>query len=132
MKSLQRVIATLLIICFSGATTMQAAQAALVPTEEAAAVAAGSEQPAKSRLNALLERADVQGEFERLGLSTDVAKARVAALTDSEAAMLADEIDRAPAGASDILGVALFIFVLLLVTDILGFTKIFPFTRSIR
>ena len=32
----------------------------------------------------------------------------------------------------DVIGVIVFIFVLLLITDILGFTKIFPFTRSIR
>jgi hypothetical protein len=56
----------------------------------------------------------------------------VAALTDAEAAQLADQIDQAPAGASDILGVLVFIFVLLLVTDILGLTKVFPFTRSVR
>jgi hypothetical protein len=44
---------------------------------------------------------------------------------------VAAQIDAAPAGG-DVLGVIIFIFVLLLVTDILGFTKIFPFTRSIR
>ena len=32
----------------------------------------------------------------------------------------------------DVLGVIVFIFVLLLITDILGLTKIFPFTRSVR
>ena len=38
--------------------------------------------------------------------------------------------DKAPAGG--IIGVILFVFFVLLVTDILGFTKVFPFTRSIR
>jgi hypothetical protein len=60
------------------------------------------------------------------------ARARVAALTDAEAQMLVDQIDTSPAGASDILGALVFIFVLLLVTDILGLTKVFPFTRSAR
>jgi hypothetical protein len=31
-----------------------------------------------------------------------------------------------------VIGTIVFIFVVLLITDILGFTKIFPFTRSIR
>ncbi len=38
---------------------------------------------------------------------------------------------RTPAGG-DVLGVLLTIFIVLLVTDILGFTKVFPFTRAIR
>ena len=54
-----------------------------------------------------------------------------AALSDAEAIDLAARIDQAPAGG-DILGTLTFLFVLLLVTDILGFTKIFPFTRAIR
>ena len=53
-------------------------------------------------------------------------------LSDAEAAYLADQIDHAPAGGDSLLGVLVFIFVLLLVTDILGLTKVFPFTRSVR
>lgn len=45
---------------------------------------------------------------------------------------LADQLDHAPAGASGVLGAIVFIFLLLLITDILGFTKVYPFTRSIR
>jgi hypothetical protein len=70
--------------------------------------------------------------LEARGVSVDAARARVAALTDAEAAHVAAQIDAAPAGADGVLGTIVFIFVLLLITDILGFTKIFPFTRSIR
>ena len=55
---------------------------------------------------------------------------RVAALTDEEASAMADQIEKAPAGG--IIGVIVFIFLVLLVTDILGLTKVFPFTRSVR
>jgi hypothetical protein len=55
----------------------------------------------------------------------------VAALTDAESAQVAAQIDQAPAGG-DVLGVIVTIFVVLLITDILGFTKVFPFTRAIR
>jgi len=36
-----------------------------------------------------------------------------------------------PAGG-EILGILLTVFIVLLITDILGFTKVFPFTRSIQ
>ena len=85
-----------------------------------------------ARLNAALARADVVAGLEARGVSVEQARARVAALSDAEAAHVADQIDQAPAGAADALGVILFVFVLLLITDILGFTKIFPFTRSVR
>jgi hypothetical protein len=55
----------------------------------------------------------------------------VAALTDEEARQLAGQVDSLPAGG-DVLGVLLTVFLVLLITDILGFTKIFPFTRPVR
>jgi hypothetical protein len=78
----------------------------------------------------MLARADVQAEMERQGLDAALAAERIAALTDEEATMLADEVDRAPAGG--IIGAILLVFFVLLVTDSLGLTKVFPFTRSVR
>ena len=40
-------------------------------------------------------------------------------------------LDQMPAGG-EIIGILFTIFIVLLVTDILGFTKVFPFTRSIK
>ena len=59
------------------------------------------------------------------------AKARVNALTDDEAHKIAGKLDQLPAGG-DILDVLLLVFIILLITDILGYTKVFPFTRSVR
>jgi len=62
-------------------------------------------------------------------------KARVAALTDQEAAQLAERIDQLPAGADAggaLISALLIIFIVLLITDILGVTKVFPFTRPIK
>ena len=55
---------------------------------------------------------------------------RVAALTDDEAGRLAEQINSAPAGG--IIGALLLVFFVLLVTDILGLTKVYPFTRPVR
>jgi hypothetical protein len=110
---------------------LQSVQAApLIGTAEVAAVQVPAD--GRARLSAVLDRADVAAALEARGVSVEQARSRVAALSDAEAAQLADQIDQAPAGAADALGIILFIFVLLLLTDILGFTKVFPFTRSVR
>ena len=44
---------------------------------------------------------------------------------------LAGRMDQAPAGG-EFLGLLFTVFIVLLVTDILGLTKVFPFTRSVR
>ena len=86
----------------------------------------------RERVVTLLERADVQARLQAHGVSPAEVKARVAALTDAEAAELAAKIDQLPAGGADILGVALIVFLVLLLTDILGYTKVFPFTKPMK
>ena len=86
----------------------------------------------RERIVTLLERADVRAQLEAHGVSPAEVKARVAALTDAEAAELAARIDELPAGGVSILGVILIVFLVLLVTDILGYTKVFPFTRPMK
>jgi len=133
MNSTRRVLTWLLAASLSYAGMLQGAQAALIGTEQVAAATA-QEPPlgaAQERLAGLLQRDDVVTALQARGVTPDQARARVAALSDSEAAQLVDQIDSAPAGG-DVLGVIVFIFVLLLITDILGLTKVFPFTRSVR
>jgi hypothetical protein len=52
-------------------------------------------------------------------------------MSDSEVAQLAGRIDQAPAGG-EVLGLLFTVFIVLLITDIMGLTKVFPFTRSVR
>lgn len=134
MSKTRRFVTWLLAACLSYAGLLQGAQAALIGTEQLAAATVPPAQPgdAQARLQQLLARADVVAALRERGVSAEQARARVAALTDAEAALVAEQIDTAPAAGSDVLGTLVFIFVLLLITDILGFTKIFPFTRSIR
>jgi hypothetical protein len=73
----------------------------------------------------------VRARLQAYGVDPAQAQARVAALTDEEAARLAAQIDELPAGG-DILGAAVVVFLVLLFTDVMGYTKIFPFTRSVR
>jgi hypothetical protein len=107
----------------------QSVQAAMIGTEQA--VAATTTQQNREKIAAALDRPDVVAQLEKMGVDKTEAQARVAALSDAEAASLAGRVDSMPAGG-DIIGAVLFVFVLLLVTDILGLTKVFPFTRSVR
>jgi hypothetical protein len=133
MTLTKRWITPLLCACLSFAGFMQSAHATLVSTEQvAASEGVRSATAQRDYVNATLARADVAAGLAERGVSVEQARARVAALTDDEVATVAHTIDTAPAGASDVLGVIVTIFVVLLITDILGFTKVFPFTRSIR
>ncbi len=105
------------------------ANAAMIGTEEI--VATQSRQDAERKISATLARDDVAKTLVKLGVRADEVQERVAALSDDEIAKLSDRIDRMPAGG-DFFGTVGVIFVILLITDILGFTKIFPFTRSQR
>lgn len=130
MKKFKRLLAVVLSLSFFNATLIQTTQAALIPTEEIARAEAATSESGHARLAAAFARADVRAEMERQGLDPSVAAERIAALTDEEAARLADQIDSAPAGG--IIGAILLVFFVLLLTDILGLTKVFPFTRSVR
>lgn len=125
---LKQTLAALLIVSTAHVGFVQTAQAAMIGTEQVAQ--ARSADAARAQLNEAFARADVQARLQALGVDSSDARERVAALTDDEALRLAGEIDKAPAGG--IIEVILFVFFVLLVTDILGFTKVFPFTRSIR
>ncbi|HEX9806340.1 MAG TPA: PA2779 family protein [Alteraurantiacibacter sp.] len=119
-------MARVLIICTFALGMPLPVSADIVTTDQ---VYASSE---RDRVRSFLDRADVRSQMQSLGVDANAARARVDALTDEEAAKLAGQIDQLPSGASDVLGVLLFVFIVLLITDILGLTKIFPFTRSIR
>ncbi len=107
---------------------LQTVQAGMVGTEQ---LVAGVTQAERGRVIAFLQREDVRRALETQGVSGVDAESRVAALTDAEIIEINDRIDQLPAGG-DVLGILFAVFVILLVTDIIGFTKVFPFTRSIR
>ncbi len=79
-----------------------------------------------------LQRDDVRQELTRMGVDSAQAVERVSALSDEEVLRLHGRIDQAQAAGDGLVGALVFIFVLLLVTDLLGLTKVFPFTRSMR
>lgn len=140
MPMLRRVVA-LSVALSLGLTTLplraQPGGSGLISTEQVAALQAPSAAQVaqaaadRARLLATLDRAELAAQLRERGVSPEALRQRVASLTDAEAAALMAQIDQAPAGA-DVLGLLFTVFIVLLVTDILGLTKVFPFTRPIR
>lgn len=126
-----RLLARLLTVILSASLMAQPVFAQSISTEQAAAAVAQAPSDAHARLQAALDRADLSAALQARGVGIDQLRERVATLTDAEARDLVAQIDNAPAGA-DVLGLLFTVFIVLLVTDILGLTKVFPFTRSVR
>ena len=87
---------------------------------------------ARDSLAQALARAEVRARLESYGVNPSDVQARVDALSDDEAMQLAQRLDSLPAGGNGIIGAIVLVFLVLLLTDIMGLTKVFPFTRSIR
>jgi hypothetical protein len=116
---IKRLIAMLVALCFTA-------------TSQAAMIATPND---RSQLLGVLERAEVQSQLQAQGVSLAQAKARVAALSDAEAAQLMAQIESLPAGGDvggALISAVLIVFLVLLLTDILGLTKVFPFTKPIK
>ena len=130
IKPLRRTLSLLLIAALVlGSLPVAAAPApadGMVTTQDA--LAAERAQGDRDRIHAVLAREDVREQLVAQGVDPAEVEARVAALSDAEAAQMADRLDEMPAGAS-VVGALFAVFVILLVTDILGLTNVYPFTR---
>jgi hypothetical protein len=129
----KRVMASILVFCMATLGLHGGAQAGIIGTGDvlAAQGAVANADANRDTLNRLLARDDVRQGLIAQGIDPEAARARVSALTDLEAASLAGRLDQTPAGG-DILGILFTALLVLLITDILGWTKVFPFTRSIK
>jgi len=75
------------------------AYAEIVGTDEAAASVEPANQNAdREKLRAFIERPEVIEKLKAMGVSSDEAKARVAAMGDKEIHMIASNLDMLPAG----------------------------------
>ncbi|HRO60515.1 MAG TPA: PA2779 family protein [Burkholderiaceae bacterium] len=129
-QGLSRLLAMLLVVALIGTTGFPApASARLVATDEALATA--QIDGSRAAIGDWLARDEVRAQMLALGVDPAEVDARVALLGDEEVRELAGRLDTLPAGGS-VLGVLFAVFIVLLVTDILGLTKVFPFTQPVR
>src|SRR5258706_16233524 len=116
MPFFRRSVSTALIVSMVGMGLPLSAQAGMVPTTTVAA------ESAKERIVSLIERSDVRAQLHAFGVNPADAKARVAALSDAEAAQLAARFDSLPAGGDGggaVIGALGLIFLVLLLPGLL-------------
>lgn len=113
--------------------SVQTANAKMVDTN--AVIAVQQETVNRERVAAFLGREDVQKVMIQQGVDPAEAQQRVASLSPSELTKMANSMDQLPAGSGGvgaIVGAVVFVFVVLLVTDLLGLTHVFPFVNAQR
>ncbi|MCJ8499261.1 PA2779 family protein [Desulfatitalea alkaliphila] len=107
------------------------AQAAMMGTGDLLRLPGSDTAPSAEILNDT--RQALAHQLQEWGVSPQEARARVAAMTDSEVIRLAEAIEQMPAGAGvlEFLAVlALLGFITLVITDIVGVTDVFTFIKK--
>ena len=121
----------LAIFMFMLSGPFQSAMAAMIETESV--VDSERAHNAREYLKTFLACEDVKSALVSQGINPQEAQIRIDSLTEEEARFVADQLDQMPAGGdffTALLIVVFLIFVILLVTDITGYTDIFPFVKS--
>ena len=88
----------------------------------------------RTRVESFLLRDDVQKQLILLGIDPEEATSRVASLSDGEIQQIAGRLDELPAGEGGgigpLVGAIVLIFLVLLITDLIGLTDVFPFVKK--
>ncbi len=105
-------------------------QAAMVDNSQL--IAQSQIEMSKQDILAELDRQDVQDRLVAMGVDIDTAKQRINQMTEQELAQVAQDFDNLPAGSGHIIGAILVIFIVLVVTDMLGATDVFGFVHDIN
>lgn len=125
-----KVIALMLASFLFASLTVPAAQAQMVSTD--ALLRTQQMQQERAAVATALERADIRAALLDYGVEPAQVQARIESLSAEEIHTLAQNIEQLPSGGDSALGILLFVFVLLLITDILGLTHVFPFVNHKR
>jgi uncharacterized iron-regulated membrane protein len=131
LKKVMRPVALLLVVSFCLLNfNVPNAQAKMIGTD---AVIAGQQvADQRAQVADFMAREDVKQIMTQYGVDPVEAQQRVDSLSNEELAHLANSIDQLPAGGSAvgvIVGAALLVFIILLITDLVGLTHVFPFVN---
>ena len=133
-RSFFRLVARFLIVSlFALHLPMSSSNAAMIGTENAIDQTLTTQN--RDKVEAFMTRTDVREQMQKMGVNADDATSRVASMTDQEISKVAGKIDELPAaggGAATVLIVLLIVFIVLVITDVLGWTKIFPWSIGPR
>jgi hypothetical protein len=109
------------------------AQARMIDTNTV--IAKQQETADRERVATFLAREDVKQIMVQHGVDAQEAQKRLESLSNTELTKIANSMDQLPAGGdglSTIVGATVLIFLVLLITDILGFTHVFSFVNHQR
>jgi Mg2+ and Co2+ transporter CorA len=85
----------------------------------------------KATLLQAVQREDVQQQLSSMGVSTADVESRINQMTHEEIAQLNLHMAELPAGEG-VLGTIVLIFIVLVITDVIGATDIFPFVHPVN
>jgi hypothetical protein len=78
-----------------------------------------------------INRADVQEQLSDMGVSAADLEERINQMTGEEIAQLNQQLNELPAG-SGVLGIIVLVFIVFVITDVIGATNIFPFIHPVK
>lgn len=128
MKFAKRTLATILAIAILS-LSYNSVHAARVSNEQV--ISQTQQLDARKQLVDIINRADVKQQLLALGVEPEHVTSRINQMTADEIAQLNRQIETLPAGG-DLLGVLLVVFIVFVITDVIGATDIFPFIKSIN
>lgn len=123
-------------VMFCVSVPLGAVQAGMVSTEDV--IGTAQAEADRELVDAFLASEQVKAQLRALGIDPAEASRRASALSDAERRMLAGRIGETPAGqgagaaVAAVVGAAVLIFLVLLLTDLLGLTDVFPFINKRR
>lgn len=128
MKSFRRTLAVILSFLLFFASIGQA-QSAIVSNSQL--IHQAQQANNKNTLRQTIHRADVQQQLLAMGVNTADIESRINQMTQDEVAQLNQQINQLPAGG-DGLGIVILVFLVFVITDVIGATDIFPFIHPVR
>ena len=105
------------------------AQAAMIGNEQI--VSQGLSHQTRDGLQQLFEQETARQQMQAWGVNPNQIKIRIDSMTDSELARINQQVNDLQAGG-DVLGILLVIFLVFVITDIIGATDIFTFINPVR
>lgn len=132
MRIFKKLVATAMaVLMVMNVAPIGLAQAKMVTTDQVLEHAdPGSD---RERVESFILREDVQRQLVLLGINPEEAASRVASLSNGEIQQIAGRLDELPAGEGGVgavVGAILIIFLVLLITDLMGLTDVFPFVKK--
>ena len=105
------------------------AQAAMIGNQQI--INQNQSQQTRDSLQQLLDQDTARQQLQAWGVSPEQINSRIDSLTDAELARINQQLNDLNAGGS-VLGILLVIFIVFVITDVIGATDIFPFIHPVK